>query len=73
MALQLEVGAILEGKITGVKKFGAFVALPERTTAGLWWRSWQNCRMAVTTSGSGSPAIWRVPAGSWEAVPQDRQ
>ena len=24
----LEVGAILEGKITGVKKFGAFVALP---------------------------------------------
>ncbi|MCI6958264.1 MAG: S1 RNA-binding domain-containing protein [Oscillospiraceae bacterium] len=26
--MQLEVGAILEGKITGVKKFGAFVALP---------------------------------------------
>ena len=32
MALQLEVGAILEGKITGVKKFGAFVALPEGKT-----------------------------------------
>ncbi len=28
IALQLEVGAILEGKVTGVKKFGAFVALP---------------------------------------------
>ena len=26
--MHLEVGAILEGKITGVKKFGAFVALP---------------------------------------------
>ncbi|HJA25613.1 MAG TPA: S1 RNA-binding domain-containing protein [Candidatus Fournierella merdigallinarum] len=26
--MQLEVGAILEGKVTGVKKFGAFVALP---------------------------------------------
>ncbi len=32
MALQLEVGAILEGKITGVKQFGAFVALPENKT-----------------------------------------
>ena len=32
MALQLEVGAILEGKVTGVKKFGAFVALPEGKT-----------------------------------------
>ena len=30
--MQLEVGAILEGKITGVKKFGAFVALPEGKT-----------------------------------------
>ena len=30
--MQLEVGAILEGKITGVKKFGAFVALPENKT-----------------------------------------
>ena len=28
MALQFEVGSIQEGKITGVKKFGAFVALP---------------------------------------------
>ena len=28
MALALEVGSIVEGKITGVKKFGAFVALP---------------------------------------------
>ena len=32
MALQLEVGSILEGKVTGVKKFGAFVALPENKT-----------------------------------------
>lgn len=30
--MQLEVGAILEGRITGVKKFGAFVALPENKT-----------------------------------------
>lgn len=27
--MALEVGTIVEGKITGVKKFGAFVALPE--------------------------------------------
>lgn len=27
--MALEVGSIVEGKITGVKKFGAFVALPE--------------------------------------------
>lgn len=32
MDLQLEVGVILEGKVTGVKKFGAFVALPEGKT-----------------------------------------
>ena len=31
-ALQFEVGSILEGKVTGVKKFGAFVALPEGKT-----------------------------------------
>ena len=30
--MQLEVGAIVEGKVTGVKKFGAFVALPEGKT-----------------------------------------
>ena len=30
--MDLEVGSILEGKITGVKKFGAFVALPENKT-----------------------------------------
>lgn len=30
--MQLEVGAILEGRITGVKTFGAFVALPEGKT-----------------------------------------
>lgn len=30
--MALEVGTILEGKITGVKKFGAFVALPENKT-----------------------------------------
>ncbi|MGE4352955.1 MAG: S1 RNA-binding domain-containing protein [Oscillospiraceae bacterium] len=27
--MQLEVGAILEGKVTGITKFGAFVALPD--------------------------------------------
>ena len=27
--MQLEVGAIVEGKVTGITKFGAFVALPE--------------------------------------------
>jgi len=27
--MQLEVGAILEGKVTGISKFGAFVALPD--------------------------------------------
>lgn len=30
--MQLEVGGIVEGKITGVKKFGAFVLLPGGTT-----------------------------------------
>lgn len=30
--MQLEVGSILEGKVTGIKKFGAFVALPEGKT-----------------------------------------
>lgn len=30
--MQLEVGGILEGKVTGVKKFGAFVLLPNGTT-----------------------------------------
>ncbi len=29
MANEIEVGAILEGKVTGITKFGAFVALPE--------------------------------------------
>ena len=28
MANEIEVGAILEGKVTGITKFGAFVALP---------------------------------------------
>lgn len=27
--MQLEVGAILEGTVTGITKFGAFVSLPE--------------------------------------------
>lgn len=27
--MQLEVGAVLEGKVTGIAKFGAFVSLPE--------------------------------------------
>ena len=30
--MQLEVGAILEGKVTGITKFGAFVELPEHKT-----------------------------------------
>ena len=27
--MQIEVGAVLEGKVTGITKFGAFVSLPE--------------------------------------------
>ena len=27
--MQLEVGTVLEGKVTGITKFGAFIALPE--------------------------------------------
>ena len=30
--MQLEVGEILEGRVTGVTKFGAFVELPEGNT-----------------------------------------
>ena len=30
--MQLEVGTILEGKVTGITKFGAFVELPEGKT-----------------------------------------
>ena len=30
--MQLEVGAIVEGKVTGITKFGAFVELPEGKT-----------------------------------------
>ena len=30
--MQLEVGAILEGKVTGITKFGAFIELPEGKT-----------------------------------------
>lgn len=30
--MQLEVGAILEGKVTGITKFGAFVELPDKKT-----------------------------------------
>lgn len=30
--MQLEVGAIFEGKITGITKFGAFVELPNKKT-----------------------------------------
>lgn len=30
--MQLEVGEIFEGKVTGVKKFGAFVLLPDGAT-----------------------------------------
>ena len=31
--MAVEVGSIVEGKITGVKKFGAFVALPGKQEA----------------------------------------
>lgn len=30
--MQVQVGGILDGKVTGVKKFGAFVLLPDGTT-----------------------------------------
>ncbi len=30
--MQLEVGAVFEGKVTGITKFGAFVELPEKKT-----------------------------------------
>lgn len=30
--MQLEVGAVIEGKITGITKFGAFVELPDKKT-----------------------------------------
>ena len=30
--MAVEVGSILEGKVTGVKKFGAFVRLPDGKT-----------------------------------------
>ena len=30
--MQLEVGTILEGKVTGITKFGAFVELPDKMT-----------------------------------------
>ena len=30
--MSLEVGSIVEGQITGITKFGAFVALPENKT-----------------------------------------
>ncbi len=30
--MQLEVGAVLEGKVTGITKFGAFVELPDKKT-----------------------------------------
>ena len=30
--MQLEVGAVLEGKVTGITKFGAFIELPEKKT-----------------------------------------
>ena len=33
--MQLEVGAILEGKVTGVRKFGVFVQLPEGGGTGM--------------------------------------
>jgi S1 RNA binding domain protein len=30
--MQLEIGAVLDGKVTGITKFGVFVALPEGKT-----------------------------------------
>ncbi len=30
--MQLEVGAVLEGKVTGITKFGAFIELPDKVT-----------------------------------------
>ena len=30
--MQLEVGSIFEGKVTGITKFGAFVELPDKVT-----------------------------------------
>lgn len=33
IVLALQVGDILEGKVTGIKPFGAFVALPESKAA----------------------------------------
>lgn len=30
--MQLEVGSIVEGKVTGITKFGAFIAIPEGKT-----------------------------------------
>lgn len=30
--MQLEVGSIVEGKVTGITKFGAFVELPDKST-----------------------------------------
>ena len=30
--MQVEVGAVLEGKVTGITKFGAFVELPDNKT-----------------------------------------
>ena len=30
--MQLEVGAIVEGKVTGITKFGAFIELPDNKT-----------------------------------------
>ena len=30
--MAVEIGAILEGKVTGITNFGAFVELPDKTT-----------------------------------------
>ena len=30
--MQLEVGTVLEGKVTGITKFGAFIELPDKVT-----------------------------------------
>ena len=29
--MQVEVGAVVEGTVTGITKFGAFVSLPEKS------------------------------------------
>jgi polyribonucleotide nucleotidyltransferase len=45
--MAVEVGSIVEGKITGVKKFGAFVALPAAKPA---WYTFPRCPTSISRS-----------------------